>query len=67
MFGVNRISTGDELWDWMQHLTHGQLNMGYGDGHVQGHNHRKLLLEKSERAWQRWNRDNQPHLDAHPG
>jgi prepilin-type processing-associated H-X9-DG protein len=66
MIGVNKMDTGDELTDWLRLLTHRQLNMGYGDGHVAGHEYKTLLFEKSERAWSRWNRDNEPHLDAQP-
>ena len=66
MIGVNKNSDGDELTDWMRTLTHRQINMGYGDGHVAAHDYPKLLFEKSERAWSRWNRDNQPHFESQP-
>jgi prepilin-type N-terminal cleavage/methylation domain-containing protein/prepilin-type processing-associated H-X9-DG protein len=66
LIGVNKVPNGDESWNWIRYLTHRQLNVGFVDGHSSGFDHQKLLLEKSETAWLRWNRDARPHLDADP-
>jgi prepilin-type N-terminal cleavage/methylation domain-containing protein len=63
--GVNKVPDGDADWEWLRYFTHGRFNLACADGHAENLEPKKLH-ERSEKFWRRWNRDNEPHMDAMP-
>src|SRR5205085_7116039 len=70
-FGINCLTQGLPTptlssEDAARRRHRGSLMTGFCDAHVESIKFAKLLLDKSEAGWKRWNRDGKAHLDAEP-